>query len=139
MKAATLSSTWPCYFAPPSPGGHSFGYGEVQFPHGGFGEGGVGAGVGRGEGLPPKNPKNACHHWRYAGIGGDGAGGGWILTGAACTETVSPGTGAWTTGAAEAGRVVLATAGLMAFVGATPATGWATAAAAGGAAGGGAS
>jgi hypothetical protein len=103
-----------------------------------FAEFEVGAGVGRGEGLPPKNPKNACHHWRYAGIEGDGDADGWILTGAACTEAVSTGTAASTTGAAGVRGAVLAmVVGFTTFVWATPATGWA-AAAAGGAAGGGA-
>ena len=43
----------------------------------------VGAGLGCGEGLPPMNPKNVCHHCRYMG---DGAGGGWALAGVICTE-----------------------------------------------------
>ena len=38
----------------------------------------VGAGLGCGEGLPPKNPKNACHHCMYIG---NGAGAGWTLAG----------------------------------------------------------
>jgi hypothetical protein len=95
--------------------GGSFAYGVVQF-QGGLAEFGVGAGVGRGEGVRPTNPKNACHHWRYAGIEGDGAGEGWIPTGAACTETVSAGSGAWTTGPAWVGAVVLAIAAFAAFV-----------------------
>jgi hypothetical protein len=73
--------------------------------------------------LPPKNPKNACHHWRYAGAEDDGGGDGWILTGAACAEAVSTGTVPWTTGATEVWGVVLATLGFMAFVWATPAAG----------------
>ena len=53
--------------------------GEVQWPGTLLcGPMNVGAGLGCGEGLPPKNPKNACHHCMYIG---NGAGAGWTLAG----------------------------------------------------------
>ena len=51
-------------------------YGKVRFPALWFDPPAGGGGVGFGEGLPPKNPKNICHHCRYAGRG---AGDGWML------------------------------------------------------------
>ena len=76
--------------------------------------------MGCGEGLAPKNPKNACHHCRYMG---NGAGGGWTLAGVICaeaagTEASCDGSATWTTGASwTAGRVrgvVLATVVVLA-------------------------